>query len=61
MMINKINQQIKECTDHIQLLKLNNELIKEHIIFEINKNLRTLRRGQLEKIYSNSIKIKPIL
>ena len=61
MMINKINQQIKECTDHIQLLKLDNELIKEHIIFEINKNLRTLSRCQLEKIYSNSTKIKPTL
>ena len=59
MMINKINQQIKECTDHIQLLKF--ELIKEHIIFEINKNLRILSRCQLEKIYSNSTKIKPTL
>jgi len=40
---------------------LNNELIKEHIIFEINKNLRILSRCQLEKIYSNSTKIKPTL
>jgi len=53
-MINKIQRKIDECTDHIELMKLQEELIKEYIIVEINKNMRKLSRSQLEKVYKNS-------